>query len=139
MGGYLRDSRYDKVLDLMYPQLVEAGGGRDKMLRGFKEIMGKMTQDGFKFEAVEIGQPTEPVAGGSQLFAVVPQTVRVSSPKIKIESASYLLAISGDQGKSWTFLDGSGITPAAISQFFPEFPASLKLPDKQPPKITKLP
>lgn len=136
MTTAVRTGQNDKIIDLMYPKVVELAGGHEKMMAILKNMIEEMKRSGFKMDSVSIGQPGEPVAGGSKLFAIVPQTAYLTGNNVKIEGPSFLLAISMDQGKTWYFLDGSALTPELVKQLFPDFPATLKLPAKAEPKIT---
>ncbi len=138
MGTAVRTGQNDKIIDLMYPKVVEMAGGHEKMMSVLEHMINEMKQSGFKMDSVEVGQPSEPTAGGDKLFSVVPQTAHLTGPNVKAEQASYLLAISTDQGKTWFFLDGTGLTPTIIKQLFPEFPSTLKLPARPAPKTTPI-
>ena len=138
MSTDLHTAQYGKLVDLMYPKVVSLGGGRDKIIDFLKRGADEMSQQGYKFGNADMGPASEPVAGGDKLFSVVPQTIRMTGPNVKVEQTSYLLAISSDKGKTWTFVDGAGVKPDVIKQLFPELPASLVLPEPTPPKATPL-
>lgn len=51
---------------------------------------------------------------------------------------SYLLAISSDQGKTWTFMDGGNLVdPKMREKLVPNFPEKLKLPVIEKPQQFK--
>ena len=136
MNTALHSAQYGKLVDLMYPTVVQMGGGRDQVIAFLKAGVDDMAKQGYKFGSVQMGLACEPVAAGNKMFSVVPQTLRMTGPKVELEQSSYVLAISADQGKTWTFIDGAGLKPETVRQIFPDFPASLDLPEPQPPKST---
>ena len=59
-------------------------------------------------------------------------------PAGRILAKTYLLGISPDGGKSWTFLDGTGLQSKEVREkVLPTMPAKLKLPELSPPQIIK--
>lgn len=57
-------------------------------------------------------------------------------PFLREDHLSYLLGISPDKGKTWTFVDGSGLqNEKARKAVLPALPDSLKLPAKGKPEI----
>jgi len=74
---------------------------------------------------------------GAKLFAVVPTTLEMTIKNTgRVRSKGYLLGISEDHGKTWTFVDGSGLkTKEAREKALPELHEKLKLPDWEAPQI----
>ena len=81
--------------------------------------------------------PVEVLTGGPHLFAVVPDTLKFTIPGGTLTQKSFLLAVSEDQGKTWTFIDGAGLVKIKVRDMLPNFPKDAKLPEKQPPVIEK--
>jgi len=61
----------------------------------------------------------------------------MSVPQGRALVRTWLLGVSSDQGKTWTFIDGGKLNAEAIKQYFPNFPAKLTLPAKQVPQLEK--
>jgi hypothetical protein len=128
---------YAKVADLSHPEIVEVMGGKEKMVEKTSEIMAGLKARGLAFKKYTVGKIGEPVVDGKTAYIVVPTTVVLTGPKTTIESDSYLLGVSTDSGKTWTFADGAGLSnPVLRDKVFPSLPAALKLPEKKAPKIT---
>lgn len=74
---------------------------------------------------------------GTKIYAVVPTTLEMTIKNAgRVRSKGYLLGISEDQGKTWTFIDGSGLKSKKERQkVLPEIHNKLKLPDWEPPQI----
>ena len=122
------------VADSTYGKVVEQMGGRQKMLSDMKIVMTQLKEQGMAITSFNVGTPGEPVSDGGRIFSVVPVSVELSGQKGKLHSKGYLLAISEDKGKSWKYVDGSGMANKTIKEkIFPKLPAKLKLPEIQKP------
>ena len=138
VGKAVLDNDYAKVADLTYPKIVEVMGGKETMVERTGAVMADLKAKGVSFSKYTVGKVGEPVVDGKTAYVVVPTTILMTGPDVKIESENYLLGISTDGGKSWTFADGAGLSnPALRDKVFPSLPAALKLPEKKAPKITK--
>ncbi len=138
VGKAVLDNDYAKVADLTYPKIVEVMGGKEKMVEKTGEVMAGLKAQGLAFTKYTVGKPGGPVIDGKTAYVVVPTTILLTGPQTKIESESYLLGVSTDGGKTWTFADGAGLSnPVLRDKVFPSLPAALKLPEKKAPKITK--
>jgi hypothetical protein len=125
------------ILDTSHPKVIQLGGGRENMLRQVQKAMGDMKQQGFIIHSITVGQPTEPVTANAQAFSTVPTTMKAGLPEIIVTSDSYLLAVSEDRGVTWSYIDGSILTPDLMKQLFPDAPANFQLPAKKAPKVEK--
>jgi hypothetical protein len=138
VGEALKKEDYAKVVDLTYPKVVELVGGREKMIDVLKVGMKKLKDEGFSFRSVEVAEPGEYVEEGKSTYVVVPTTTEMSVPGGRMVLRSYLLGISTDGGKAWTFVDGSGMgTVEKRKMIFPKLPEKLKLPEAHEPKFIK--
>ncbi len=118
---------YDTLFDLTHPKVVEPLGGKEKFVEATKGVMKKMKDAGIAFTSFKIGEPTDPVRGGKEVFVVVPTTAELDTPKGKATATSYLLGVSADNGKTWRFVDGAA-GAAETRKMFPDLPKSVTLP-----------
>ncbi len=127
---------YQALADLTHPKILELMGGRDKMIELLTGQMAKFKEEGFLMESLTISGPGGIEKQEANLYAVVPTTLKMTIPGGTLTSNSYLIGVSADDGKTWTYIDGS---PGAetIRGIFPELPQSLELPEKTPPKIER--
>jgi hypothetical protein len=130
IGTAMVAGKYAVVLDLTYPAILDLMGGREKALGYVEKQLDDMKEKGISIVSFTAGDPSEIKAGGSELFAAIPTTIEMKAPQMKITGKSFLVAISQDQGKSWSFADGSNLTPEIMQAMFPKFPPELKLPEK---------
>jgi hypothetical protein len=129
---------YAKLVDLTYPKVVKLMGGRDKMIAAVTESIKKLKDEGFVIQSVKVGEPSEFLSEAKNTFSIVSTTMEMKSPDGKIIAKSYLLGISPDDGKTWTFVDGNGLdTEEKRDKVLPKLPDKLKLPEKQDPEFIK--
>src|SRR5262249_35112704 len=98
-----------KVVELTHPKVVEAMGGKEKMIEAIEKIMSAMKAQGIAIKSHTIGKPEEPVVDGKSAFVVLPTKLEMTAPQTKIAVESYLLGFTTDNGKSWLFVDGAGL------------------------------
>lgn len=127
---------FGKVADLTHPQVVRLMGGRDKMISVMEAGTKEMKAKGFAFRSVAVGNPSDPVAAGADLYAVIPFTLEMTAPGGKIVQKSFVIGVSSDQGKTWSFVNGDQ-EPKKIKQVLPNLPEKLKLPEQQKPIFMK--
>ena len=137
----LTSANYARLVDLTYPKLVEIVGGRDKMIETLRRGTEDLKAQGSAILGAEVSEPKKVITVGNSQFAIVPMAVRVKVPRGILRSNGYLIAVSENRGKTWTFIDGAGLhkTSAgereALEQIVPSFPAELSLPLWEPPVL----
>lgn len=134
----IQKGNFALLADLTYPKVVEMNGGKEKMVERVTRQMEAMKAQGLTITSVKVGEPGKRASKGKNTFVVVPSTTEVSTPAARLVAKSYLLGISPDNGKTWTFIDGSGLaTKERRDLILPELPDGFQLPDPQKPEITK--
>jgi hypothetical protein len=74
------------------------------------------------------------VEAAAEVYAIVPFKLRMTGPGgVSGTQPSYLIGVSGDHGRNWKFLDGSGVAGdrAKLKQVLPNFPKALRLPPNE--------
>jgi hypothetical protein len=136
LGHAVIQGDFNTMAEMTYPSIVQALGGREKMIASTRQSLGKMNAQGYRFLSHSVGEPSAFTTEGKNTFTIIPTTVEISAPGGKLVGNSYLLGISPDAGKSWTFVDGTGITRNETREkLLPKLPASLKLPAPAKPKF----
>ncbi len=74
-----------------------------------EQAMQQLKAQGIEIVGSEFGEPGEFYPEGNNLFVIVPTKNELTFPQGKIFSKSYLLGISSDSGKTWTFVEGAGM------------------------------
>ncbi len=112
-----------------YPLVIEMLGGREKATRTLASGMADMKAKGFRIVTIMLGDPGTPFPAAGKDYSIVPMTMVMENQSASITVPSFLLAISTDGRGTWTFVDGSSLTPATRKLILPDLP-----PDKLPPK-----
>jgi hypothetical protein len=120
-----------------YPKLVAGMGGQQQLIQKLKQGMNQMTAQGISFKDVAIGEPGTIYHAGTKLHSLIPQTLKLKVNGGTLVSTSYLIAISSDKGKSWSFVDAAKITNANVKKLFPNFNSQLVIPPVNKPVFYK--
>jgi len=128
---------FGKLADLTYPKVVEEMGGRDRMIAVLKNSLEGMNKKGYEFRSAKVGKTAQVVAGGENLFAVVPFDMEMKVPGGSLAIKSFMLGISPDKGKTWSFINGDKAQDSNVRKMLPNLPAELKLPKKEQPVFRK--
>lgn len=119
---------YQTMITHTYPSVVEASGGKDKMLEGIKASMALMEQKGASFDSGTVGVPGKFYHTSAETFSLVPDVTTLHFNHGKIINKGYLLAISKDKGKFWYFVDVNTFTYGSMKKFVPNLPKGLVIP-----------
>lgn len=126
-----------KAIHFTYPKMVQLAGGEEKMLKVAKAGMRSMKKKGMQLDYASIGTPGKFYKAGNQIHCLVPETMRLKLSKGHVVSTGYLLAISNDGGKTWTFIDLNQFTNENIVDILPNFNQNLKIPKTSKPVLYK--
>jgi len=137
----LTSGNYARLVELTYPKVVEMIGGRDKMIETLRKGTEDMKAHGNAILGAEVSEPKEVVPRGDKQFAIVPMITRMQVPEGTLHFKGFLIAISEDRGKTWTFIDGAGLVKEPgkekekLAQVLPDFPPQLSLPTPEQPVL----
>jgi hypothetical protein len=131
------EGNYEKLIDYTYPRVVEMFGGREKMLAGLRDEVKKMRDDGFEFISYEASEAGEPVAlpGGKLTAVIVPAVLKMKGAGRLFSQESYLVGVSADGGRRWTFISGSSLNEERLRLILPEAGGKLTLPKEGELKV----
>lgn len=122
------NSDHKLVIDLTYPKLVELSGGRDSMQKLIVERIESLQKQGvMKFEG-SVGSPGPFIKAGNQIHCLLPETLFLKMFTGRYVTQSYLLAISNDKGKSWTFMDVGKMPAEVLHKLLPNYNDELVIP-----------
>lgn len=126
----------DTVIDMTYPAVTDAIGGRRKALAVMEKLTKDMKANGLAFASYDAGEPGEFQTEGDNTFSIVPTRLEISGVDVRIVTNNYVLGISRNGGRSWTFIEGSGLKDKkAAAKVLPKLPATLRLPEFKEPTI----
>ena len=121
------------VVDLTHPKVVQMMGSRDGMIILLERTAREMKSRRTFIRSVEFEEPVDMQGWGDELFGVVPFTLEMALGDRRAMQKSYLIGVSSDGGKTWTFVDGAQADRAMVQRLFPNFPNKLRLPERQEP------
>jgi hypothetical protein len=140
-AAFVRED-YERMADLSHPALVKGLGGRGQLVARLTKEATEMKGKGLKFTEIVIAEPSEIVEGKKSIYAIVPETIKLSRPLgAKCTTHSALIAVSVDRGMTWTFVDsaGCGGDRSRVQSLLPDFPDRLPVPPVEEPKWTYWP
>lgn len=126
----------DTVLELTHPRIIAllddlAGGegkGKDLMKDQLLSVLEQV-----RFDSATIGTPEPPQNVGDQILSIVPTVTYMTIDDMRMRSDSYMVAISDDEGKSWTLMNAPD--PMQVGLLFPEWEGKFELPEKKQPEF----
>jgi hypothetical protein len=122
---------YKSFSTYTYPTIKEMMGGEQGEVKKLTELMGNMEAGGFTMLSLKIGEPHAIIKEGNEFQCVVPQTIEMSTPKGKVVSETYLIAISMDNGKKWFFIDTSTTDVDEMRKVLTNLSKELIIPKKE--------
>lgn len=134
-GGYVLANNYEASVDCMPNEVLAVFGGRDAMIAMLRKAMAEMAAQSVQIEKSTIELPSQVAKQGDHTFAVLPQSTIVRVKEQRLQTRGYLLGVSSDGGRTWKFVDGAKLTRPNAEKLFPDFPASLTLPEKTKPEV----
>ncbi len=156
LGNEVLKSNFSYAVDKMYPRWLQRQAkrmGSEQRLRAALQQVGSqmeeagITIDSFVAKPVykvfhvhpKKKQGVRQIRSGDdvdyEILAIVPTEMKMSfysqdQPKRSFLRQSFQIAISGDGGLSWTFIDGATLKKQDLRSVFPLLPQQLVLPEK---------
>jgi hypothetical protein len=121
-------SDHETVINLTYPGLVTYSGGRDTMQKLITERIESLQKQGVISFDGYVDSPGPFYKAGNQLHCLIPETIILKMFNGRYVSRSYLLAISADAGKSWTFMDVGNMPNSVLHKLLPNYNDELVIP-----------
>lgn len=131
-----KDWDHDFVLDRTYPKLIELAGGRAKMRDTLDKAMEPIKAQGATISDFTVSNNLVVRNLGTKIYAVVPTTMDLDFPNRLLRVDSFLLAISEDSGRTFTFLSGSAVAKdkRLFKRVLPDWPDDFVLPAPGTPR-----
>ncbi|TDQ09769.1 hypothetical protein [Pedobacter metabolipauper] len=124
---------YTTAINCMYPPAVKMGGGKQAMIALLKKTMEDLEKDGQGFKSASNGEPGEVYRSGKELHSVVPQYMEMKYKDGYLSFTTSMLAVSQDEGKTWTFVSAGNIEPERLKKMFPALNKNLVIIKSTPP------
>lgn len=121
---------YSYAFEVMYTPIVEAMGGREKLLAAVPILKEQMKQQRISVSSWKSQKPYTYLRGNGRWFAVIPYVSNMTMAGQRLKVSGFELGIKND-GSDWQFVGGDKLTPVIVGRFFPDFPKDFELPKTQ--------
>ncbi len=108
---------YQQVVTLTHNDIVEMGGGEDFLMKDLKTQTLNLENQGLKYVSAEVGSHPEFLESEGELQCVIPVKYFLDLNTKKVEAWSNLLAVSGDEGLTWKFVNLDKFDDASLRDF----------------------
>ena len=132
---------YDKAVKLTYPKLVELMGGRTNFIAAVRNAMSQTQSAQFRIESVTVGEPRDLIQVKTEKYVIVPTTMKMKVPEGLLVGEAFMIGISSDGGRNWTFVDSGGrsMDKTQLMVLFPSAAEKLRLPEVKKPTLYRSP
>ncbi len=126
----------ETVLANTSPRLIKAVGGERKMREVLNTAVNQFRAQGVTVAAYTVHENVTLRRVGRKVFGIVPTAMDLAVSGRLLRSDNFLIAISEDSGRTFTYLDGAAATkePAAFKKLLPDLPSDLVLPPRNEPR-----
>jgi hypothetical protein len=131
------DNDHQKLVELTHPRVVELIGGKKKMVQLLENI-SKDIEARWPTRKVKVQEATGILSEKDESFGIVTYTLEMRGKGARITGNAFLIGVSSDGGKNWSFIDAAGKSLAEVKKLLPNFPKGLTLPAVQEPKFEKV-
>jgi hypothetical protein len=121
---------YSYAFEVMYTPIVEAMGGKEKLLAAVPVLKEQLKQQQINMISWESQKPYIYQRGNKRWYAVVPYTSEMTMADQKVKLSGFQFGIK-DDGSDWQFLSGDKLNPEILDKFFPDFPKDFEFPKSQ--------
>lgn len=135
MGNALVKKDGEKFLAYMHPSMVNLAGGRKELKVMADSAFKVIEQVGGRVSRISFGNPSSVIQYKRTLQTVITQQMLVTTLMGNAELSSALIAISIDQGKTWTFMDTNLFSVRQIKSAMPDISPDLIIPKLPAPKF----
>jgi len=135
MARAILSKNVDKVVEYLPPRLVEASGGKARVLTVRDSLNKFMQEFGAEIKKLTIGNPGKVISYKNELQCTLPQTTEVMFMENTVTIESTLIAISQDKGKHWYFVDTSIYRNNKLKEALPNLSPELVIPPMKQPKF----
>ncbi len=133
MGVAFVSSDYKAFAAYTYPLILKSMGGASKMAAVLTKSTNDMKAQGMSFTNITFDEPSKIVKSGKELQATIAQHTEIKLSQGRLVSTSTLIAVSADNGVSWTFIDTSNKDMATLRKALPNLSTAISVPPQQPP------
>ncbi len=130
MRKYFLDEDYSSFANYTYPKVIDMMGGKARMIQATQSSMDQMKAQGYQFIDLSFKDASGLLKKEGELQCSLTQVLSMDTPKGKVIAEYTLIAISGDDGKNWKFLDTSGKPKETMLKYFPNLSPDIVVKQK---------
>ncbi len=127
---------YTTAVALTQKHLVELSGGKTAIVAAMTDQLTQFHAQGVGYDTINVGDPEAVLKIGAWSVSLVPAQVVLKAPGGRLKDDSYLLAMSDDDGKTWSYLTLS-MSADQFFQVYPELKGKFTFPAKNAPVVEK--
>lgn len=135
MGKALVNSDSKTFSKYMLPEMLEAGGGKEKVGVTMDSMFTVFKSFGGSVKKITYGNPGKIIKFNKELQTTLPQETEVTSPIADVVLTSTLVAISRDNGKNWYFYDTAMGKSDQLKNKLPTLSPDIIIPPPVMPKF----
>lgn len=128
MTSALSKSDYTTAVEYIHPNVISMAGGKESVKSILEETAAMKKRDGYNIIQTNTLGNGEYTQAGDEIHTIVGQEQIFELGDMKFKTDVYLLAVSGDKGESWKYVNLEAYNQKSIKIFFPNFNDFLKLP-----------
>ena len=122
------NNEFLKVATLTHPDVVKMNGGADFVIDDLKAERESTAGEGLIYNSVIVYEPLKVLQYESELQAVIPVEYTMQLIDKEYLNKSYILAISKDEGKSYSFVNLMQFDDASLNEFITNLSPEITIP-----------
>ena len=122
------NNEFLKVVTLTHPDVVKMNGGADFVIDDLKAERESTAGEGLIYNSVIVYEPLKVLQYESELQAVIPVEYTMQLIDKEYLNKSYILAISKDEGKSYSFVNLMQFDDASLNEFITNLSPEITIP-----------
>lgn len=124
----------DEIIKYTYPRLITLSGGEEKFRTLIAERIESLKRQGVTDFNGKVGSPGPFYQAGDEIHCLLPEQIIIQTNNARYLSRSYMLGISNDGGKNWTFLDVGNMPADVLLRILPNYNKALVIPEYVKPE-----
>ena len=133
MGDAFIKNDFKTFASYTYPFVLKSMGGSAKMAATLSKTISDMNAKGMSFIGITFEEPSKIIKAGAELQATVTQHTNIKLMQGRLVTTSTLIAISANNGISWTFIDTSNKDIKVLKKALPNLSNLLIIPTPTAP------
>ena len=129
---------YESLVDYMYPKVFAMVGGKPNVVKMLKMASQKTKEEGVSIKSISHKHGGKMAKKDDEIQIPIIETTVLEAAKDKkrFSTQLMLIAISEDQGKSWTLINTMNQKKEQILMFFPNLSSDLEIKQFEAPKMS---